>query len=163
MTVRVRPASGEDHETLCRLLAEVDALHARLRPDFFRAREGGSRPQRELERALAGRHEALFVAEVDGRTVGLVHVKVYDTPDHPLQVQRRRGHVEDIVVQREYRRRGVGRAMMEAAAAWCERAGAEQLLLTVWDGNASAEAFYRRMGYRTVSTVLGLELTSDGG
>jgi len=161
--VTVRRGRLADYDAVSRLWAEVDAQHARIAPSFFRA--GPPRPRRRLAEILAGRHEALLVAEVKAgraeRVVGVVHVRVFDTPDDPLKVARRRGHVEDLVVARRRRRAGVGRALMEAAAGWCRQQGAAQVLLTVWAGNEEAEAFYAALGYRPVSRVLGAELSED--
>jgi ribosomal protein S18 acetylase RimI-like enzyme len=70
-------------------------------------------------------------------------------------VPRRRAHVEALVVDERHRRAGVGTALMDAANSWARERGAVEILLTVWDGNAAAEAFYQRLGYRVVSRALG--------
>jgi ribosomal protein S18 acetylase RimI-like enzyme len=62
--------------------------------------------------------------------------------------------VETLVVSRACRRHGIGRALMAEAAGWARRKGAAELVLTVWAGNSEAEAFYQRLGYRTLSQVL---------
>jgi ribosomal protein S18 acetylase RimI-like enzyme len=90
--------------------------------------------------------------------VGLVCLALYDTPPAPSLAPRRRAMVEEIVVARGARRAGVGRALMEAAARWSRGRGAEELLLTVWADNRAAERFYRAIGYRPVSRVLGRPL-----
>jgi ribosomal protein S18 acetylase RimI-like enzyme len=43
---------------------------------------------------------------------------------------------------------------MAEAAAWARAHGAAELVLTVWAGNADAEAFYQRLGYRVLSQVM---------
>jgi ribosomal protein S18 acetylase RimI-like enzyme len=98
----------------------------------------------------------VFVAESrpDGRVIGLVVVRIYDTPPDPTMVPRRRGHVETLVVGSGHRRPGVGRMLMEEAVNWARSRGAVELVLTTWAGNEQAEAFYRRLGYRTLSSVL---------
>ena len=158
MSVTIREARESDHEALGPLFAAGDALHAGIRPEFFRAAPGLPRGRRYITDALSRPDEQLLVAEVGGELVGVVHVKVFDTPPSPLHVMRRRGHVQDLVVAEEHRRRGIGRALMERAASWCREQGARQLLLTVWEGNRAAEAFYASLGYRPVSRVLGLDL-----
>jgi GNAT superfamily N-acetyltransferase len=66
---------------------------------------------------------------------------------------RRRCHVDTLVVASAARRRGVGRALLEALGGWARSRGAAELLLTIWAGNLEAEAFYERLGYRTLSSV----------
>jgi ribosomal protein S18 acetylase RimI-like enzyme len=73
-------------------------------------------------------------------------------------VPRRRAHIEDLVVAGGMRRRGVGRRLMRAAAAWARTRGAGQLVLTVWAGNRDAARFYRALGYSELSRVLKLDL-----
>jgi ribosomal protein S18 acetylase RimI-like enzyme len=42
---------------------------------------------------------------------------------------------------------------MDEALAWARACGAEEMVLTTWTGNAEAEAFYQRLGYRVLSRV----------
>jgi ribosomal protein S18 acetylase RimI-like enzyme len=158
----VRPARAADRDALHLLWDEAEALHARLQPRFFRVeKKSGEQLERtiRLTRILAARDEALLVAVDDEKAVcGLLHVQLYDTPPSALMVPARRGHLEDLVVAKKYRRRGCGRALMEAGAAWARARGATELLLTVWAGNARAERFYKKLGYRRLSQVLGTAL-----
>ena len=86
--------------------------------------------------------------------IGAVSVRAYDTPADPTMVPRRRAHVEALVVDQRHRRTGVGRALMAAATAWARERGAKEVVLTVWAGNAVAEAFYAHLGYQVVSQAL---------
>ena len=156
MTV-VRRARVSDHAALVALWAEVDGLHADLLPDLFRRSSRAHEPA-ELERILADRDQALLVGADGGELRGFVHVLLYDTPPAPLLVPRRRGHVDCLVVTAEARRGGLGRRLMEEAAAWARERGAGDLLLTVWAGNEEAEAFYEAIGYRRLSSLLRREL-----
>jgi len=58
------------------------------------------------------------------------------------------------VVAKALRRRGLGARLLEAATRWAKAKGAEEILLTVWEGNRAAERFYERMGFRRVNTVM---------
>jgi diamine N-acetyltransferase len=156
--VLVREATPRDLVAAAKIVEELDAHHARLQPEFFQAAPHGVRAR--LEPAVASPDQLLLVAEARGGDgiVGLVHVRLFDTPSDPLLAQRRRGYVELLAVTRENRRTGIGRVLMQAASEWCRRRGATQILLTIWEGNDDALAFYRSLGLRPVSQVLGTRL-----
>jgi GNAT superfamily N-acetyltransferase len=149
------------------LWSEAEALHASLHPNFFRkAPESRGKKAKGIATELVrvrdalelGNQVTLVAEDVQDRVCGLAHVRIYDTPPQSGLVQLRRGHVDDLVVAGGHRRGGCGRALMETAATWARAHGAQQLLLTVWDGNASAERFYAKLGYRRISQVLGTDL-----
>lgn len=155
--VTIRAARHEDYEALRPLWRQLDTRHARLQAGFFRL-PPEPRPASAIKDARTSWSESILVAEEGGRVVGVVQVKLLDTPGDPFKTPRRRALVEDLVVDEGERRRGVGGALMEAATDWARRRGAEQVVLTLWSGNAEAEAFYTRLGYRTVSKFLARDL-----
>jgi ribosomal protein S18 acetylase RimI-like enzyme len=109
---------------------------------------------------LSNPNAGLLVEEgPQGRLIGAVTVRIFDTPADPSMVPRRRAHVDALVVDRRHRRSGAGTRLMDAAAAWGRERGAVELVLTVWAGNRAAEAFYSRLGYRVVSRVLRRKLS----
>jgi len=134
------------------LLREADDLHAKIAPDYFRS---ALRDDGEWQRLLDEDNGAVFVAEPPGAAAAAVLIaRVYDTPDNPMMVPRRRLHIETVVVCCKHRRLGIGRRLMEAGAAWGRNHGAVEVVLTTWVGNDDAEAFYQRLGYRVLSRVL---------
>jgi ribosomal protein S18 acetylase RimI-like enzyme len=152
-TLRVRRARRDDWPAARELLREVDDLHAALAPAYFRSAPRG---EDEWVRLLGEDHGAVFVAEAspgDG-AVGVLVARIYDTPDNPGMVPRRRLHIETVVVCAKHRRQGAGRQMMAEGAAWGRSHGAVEVVLTTWVGNEEAEAFYERLGYRVLSRVL---------
>jgi ribosomal protein S18 acetylase RimI-like enzyme len=155
---RIRRAHLADHLDLCRLWQQVDSFHAQIRPDFFAAGADPARSRLYLDRILADEDQELLVAVRGGDIVGLIHFQLYDTPPSPVFADRRRAHVEDLVVDEAHRRQGIGRALLRAGEEWARRRHAEQVVLTVWRGNPDAVAFYEAFGYAPVSQVLAREL-----
>lgn len=157
--LRVRQARPSDREALAGLRRELERLHQRLQPGFFTAGGGAG------DGAEAGgseRNRVLLVAEQEaaaGAVLGFVEARLYDTPSDPSLARRLRLHVEALVVAPQARRRGVGGWLMEAAREWGLARGAEQVVLTVWEGNAAAEGFYRALGFARVSQLLARELS----
>jgi ribosomal protein S18 acetylase RimI-like enzyme len=151
--VAVRPARQQDWPAVQLLLGEIDELHAALAPGYFRvgARSGGE------FRQLLGDATALALVATGAdraRLSGFLSVRIYDTPADPTMLPRRRAHVETLIVAASQRRRGIGRRLLAEATDWARRQGAVEIVLTTWAGNAAADAFYERLGYRLLSRVL---------
>jgi len=152
------------------LWRQIDQLHAALVPGYFRASApgpsaGGAAGARPSPRFVADPHATMLVAEANAApgavaapVIGAVLVRAYDTPSDPAMVPRRRAHVEALVVDQRHRRAGVGTALMEAATAWARERGATEIVLTVWAGNQTAEAFYQRLGYQIISCALSKQI-----
>ena len=157
--INIRPAKIGDRDALLPLFQELNRHHAALQPGYFRE-VGGLPPALQLLEQ-GDEAQGLLVAEREGELVGYLVARVHDTPEDPLLVRRRRAHVEDMMVAATARRQGVGRALVEAAARLSRERGAKCVLLTVWQGNEGAEAFYRSIGFEPLSCVLELPLRED--
>ena len=162
-SVRIRPASPLDAASLAALRRQAEEVHARLLPDYFRvATDAGPGVPPSRSPGAAGAGAVTLVAEGNrGRNhsvLGYVTLRLVETPRDPAITPRRRTHVETIVVDEEHRSRGIGTALMRAAAAWASAHAAAELVLTVWSENRPAEALYRRLGYQPIAQVLRLRI-----
>jgi ribosomal protein S18 acetylase RimI-like enzyme len=105
-----------------------------------------------LEHAVSAqdtRATVLIAEEAGGTPLGFISLKV-----QPDVAGIERARVADLAVTEIARRRGVGRALMEAGEAWARHRGFAVLSLDVWSTNDRALEFYRRLGYRTESLCL---------
>ena len=84
---------------------------------------------------------AVFVAEAQGRIVGRLSIA---RDQHPAS-----RHVADLglMVAVSHRRRGIGTALLEAAAEWARAAGVRKLELHVFPYNQAAIRLYERFGF----------------
>ncbi len=130
--VVVRPARGDDHGVCARLFGELETGD----PPFSRAR---------WDREMAGQS---WVAEAEGAVVGYVFAQSLDGL----------GYVRHVAVDPAARRRGVGRALLQAAAARFAEGGARAWCLNVKPDNAPAIALYESVGMRAVHRSWGLRL-----
>lgn len=156
--IQIRPAYISDYLPIAQLWQQLDLLHAKIHPELFSCPPNTLRPREYLQQELKRPHQAILVAEQENVLVGVITIKLYDTPVSPFMVQSRRAYVEDLVVDQAQQRQGIGRQLMKEAAAWARKQGATQILLTVWTGNNDAEIFYHRLGYQPVNQVLGFLL-----
>jgi ribosomal-protein-alanine N-acetyltransferase len=115
---------------------DLDALHALdqlcFDPDIAYSR-------REMERYLEMSGRLGAVAEEEGRLAG-----------YSLGARRRNGDalILTLDVHPDFRRRGVGRLLLDDLLARFRAAGAVRAVLQVAVENAPARAFYRKAGFR---------------
>jgi ribosomal protein S18 acetylase RimI-like enzyme len=151
MDLLIRTATLADYDAVCEVIAEADALHREALPRVFREPDGPARTEQFIAEAIAAEDSALWVAVHQGRIIGLLHAKMRETADVPILVPRRYIVIDNLVVRREFRRRGVARGLMEMAHHWAREKGLAQIDLNVWEFNKEAIAFYESLGYAAVS------------
>lgn len=162
MEVTIRRARDDDYAELSELWGQLDRLHARLFPAFFRS-PPRPRPKGDLRSALRSDDRATLVATLGpgGRIVGAVQLHLYQVTQQPMMRSARRAYIEDLIVDVGHRGDGIGRKLMAFAQTWARARGACQLVLTVWDGNDQALEFYRTIGYRPINRVLVRDLDDE--
>jgi RimJ/RimL family protein N-acetyltransferase len=140
--IAIRPAAPADAPALVALAEAVGQ-----EPEGWLIADGAWRTDAEERRYLKALrrypHAAVFVAAAaDGEVVGRLSV-ARDT--HPASA-----HVADLglMVAEQWRRRGVGRALLEQAVEWARGADVRKLELHVFPHNEAAIALYEGFGFR---------------
>ncbi len=129
--VAVRPARVADVAAMAGLLAELFAIETEFKVD--RAKQ-----ERALRMIIERPSAFAWVAEAGGQVVGMVTAQtVMSTAEGGESAW-----VEDVVVRNDWRKRGVGRKLIEAVGAWCEGRGITRMQLLADGTNAEAMAFY---------------------
>ena len=161
--IAIRETTANDYDALCSIIDEVDTLHRDRLPHIFQKPAGPVRDREYILGLLADENTGLFMAEVEGQAAGFVHVLVRDTLPIPVLVPRRRAFVDSLAVKQEFRRRGVGRALMDHAHRWAIAKGAADIDLNVFEFNQPAIAFYQALGYETSTRRMVKDLSQGEG
>lgn len=157
MTLEIRPLTEYHRDDLERLITGYDSLaqyrvtwtDTPLETSFHVVFEPLDAPLRkdwdtheddyEHYRELIGQGHSLG-AYLDGELVGL-------SINEPMEWNRSLW-IWEFHVAREQRRKGIGRALMDANAALGRRLGLRTMLLETANTNGPAIAFYRNVGFR---------------
>jgi ribosomal protein S18 acetylase RimI-like enzyme len=86
------------------------------------------------------RDEGFFVAEVDGQVCGYV--------DLLMQPWQHQGWIANLAVDRAYRQRGIGTALMRQARQWAWEQGLHVIMAEATTKNYPALCFYQKLGFR---------------
>jgi GNAT superfamily N-acetyltransferase len=158
----IRPGTEDDTLEMLRLWREMMDFHAGVEPRFRPAPPPvGEQVWEKYVRAniLENENWCVFVAETDGRLVGLIMGNLRE--QIPVFESGRYGYVTDVVVDPAARRSGVGRGLFEALREWmCER-GASHVQLQVAHNNPASQAFWREMGCTDFMHTLWYDLEAE--
>lgn len=132
--------------------ADLDAVAAM----FFALWPEGAPEEHRAEAAaiLAGAPVStlplvVFVAEMEGRVVGCVEVGLRshaDGCDPALPV----GFLEGWYVEPQHQRRGVGRALVEAAEDWARSRGCREMASDTWIDEEASQRAHTALGFEVV-------------
>jgi GNAT superfamily N-acetyltransferase len=102
------------------------------------------RGQREVGDAEAARHPVLARA---GAVENAQELRDLPATDRGGYATNPVGYIEGIFVKPDYRRRGVGRALVAAAEEWAASRGCTEMALDCLFDNSASELFHRKLGY----------------
>uniref|UniRef100_A0A7J2TI12 Ribosomal-protein-alanine N-acetyltransferase n=1 Tax=Archaeoglobus fulgidus TaxID=2234 RepID=A0A7J2TI12_ARCFL len=93
----------------------------------------------------------LLVADIGGKVVGYVVT---------MDVDKFTGKIVSIAVRKEFRRRGIGEALLRKAIERLRAKGKIKIALEVRISNIPAQELYKKLGFKIVGTIPGYY--SDG-
>jgi len=138
-TVEVRSARPEDFDDVARLLALLEADdEADDEADAGRVVRG------PFDRALADRRRLILVAELDAVIVGTLDLILVDNATHGGAPW---AGVENVVVARGARRRGIGATLVTSALEIAGAAGCYKVQLLSRSDRSDAHVLYERTGF----------------
>lgn len=100
-------------------------------------------PRADIALALGKPSSTVLAGRIDG---ALVATAMTGSDGH-------RGWVYYLAVAKAEQRKGLGAAMMQAAADWLRAGGAPKLHVMIRSENVAVEAFYARLGYEKSDTI----------
>lgn len=150
-SLTVRPARLGDLNVIVELRLALlreygdHPLYANLRSD------AEERAHEIYHSQLLTPNETIFVAERNGRIVGLL--RCVDAAGSPLLFPERYCYVSSAYVRPEERRRGVLRALMNAAEGWCRERDLGEMRLHNVNSSDVAQQTWSSLGFDVVEHV----------
>jgi GNAT superfamily N-acetyltransferase len=149
----IRRARLDDYAQACRLMDALDVLHREGVPWMFKAPDAQPRSEAYFADLLRSDDSAVFVADA-GQPVGIAFGLLRAAPAIAIFQQQRWGVLDGLVIDPDWRRRGLGSALTRAVETWALESGAAWVELNVYEFNAEARRFYESLGYLPYSTKL---------
>ncbi|NOT25231.1 MAG: GNAT family N-acetyltransferase [Acidobacteria bacterium] len=159
MNATIRKAGVGDEGVLASLNAFVQDLHLEKRPADFKTTNIAelTATYRSVLEASTGR---AWIADSDGRPVGYVLAVIHRRNESPLCPARQWLEVDEIAVDPEFRRRGIGRALMLGVISEANALGVANIEATSWAFNEETHELLRGVGF--VTKTVRFEFTASG-
>jgi len=140
--VKIRTAGPADLDSLVSLLAVLFSIEEDFVFDEPRQRRG-------LVLMLKNERGCVLVAEAEGQVIGMCSGQLLvSTAEGGLSLL-----VEDVVVDEQWRGRGVGRLLIAAISDWSRANKVSRLQLLADCNNVPALDFYRSLGWHTTDLI----------
>ena len=130
------------------LWEELNQQHLSLSPyfkDYYLTLTFQDRKKAILQRSLGGDVRVDLALDSSGKLIGYCVTSIDNLAT---------GEIDSIFVNPQYRKQGIGRALMEKALEWLNSKGVKKKIVSVAVGNEQVYRFYSRFGFLPRRTLL---------
>lgn len=145
--IQIEKASLTDADTLVRLNQHVHRLHMENASRFFK-QPTEAESQLAMQELLAQTNAQAFIAYSDGQAVGYILFMIRKQAENVFSPGRRWLYVDQISVEPEWLKHGIGRQLLQAVFDIAREVGIEELEVDTWAFNARAQAFFKSFGFQ---------------
>jgi shikimate dehydrogenase len=147
MTVHIRPPTWADIDALIALNAEIQALHHQALPHLFKPASGGEAVKDLFVQLMGGAANTFLVAIADDAVAGYLFCETRERAETALTYASRAVYNHHLGVDAQFRRRGIGRALIAAAQSLATERGIKRIEVDFWSFNDEAREFYAALGF----------------
>ena len=144
----VRSAVETDIDSILNLLVQVDMVHHNGRPDIFKG-PATKYNDSELKDIISNDNTPVFVCVSEaGEVMGHAFCIHQQHVGNSVLTDIKTLYIDDICVDENFRKRGVGKALYDHVIAYAREKGFYNVTLNVWSCNPGALKFYETMGLK---------------
>lgn len=136
----------KDHDMISKLNESVQTLHHKLYPDNFKKFDLKS-VTKFFKGILTSDDSYAFLAKIDSEPVGYILCMVKTRKENEFQFEKEMLYVDQISINEKFRKKGVGKKLMEKALDLAKELQLSEIQLDHWVQNEEAGNFFKQMGF----------------
>lgn len=152
--MEIRDMESKDYPEIDRLMKELHELHVKGRPDLYTELEHPY-SREEFEKIVSDPEIISILAEEKSVVIGLC---IGTLRKKSGMVEMKTMYIEDLIVDRNFRGKGIASQLYEEMEERGRNTGAKRLDLMVWEFNNDAKRFYEKQGMRPQRYIYEKEL-----
>ena len=141
----IRTLKKEDYLDVLALEKQVYAIHYAQRPDIYNDTDN-ILPKEYYYSLIDNPNYIALGIEIDEKRVAIILSEIKETNNIPVIKKRRFCLIEDLVVDKDYRKKGYATLLFNTLKEKVSKLGINNIELTVWSFNKEAIAFYEAIG-----------------
>lgn len=150
--MKIRVASKTDIQSIVNIWKEMMNFHIERDHYFEIAEDGPERFREFIEANLASNNYRILVSEYDGKVIGYCLAKKNIYP--PVFKIKDYGEITDLSIIKEFRRKGLGEALLNEILTWYSNQGIKRIECRVARSNEVSTNFWRKMGFKCCMEIL---------
>ena len=135
----IRKAEIKDVEAMSSLLYQLFSIEEDFTFDEIKQKRGLELLIRSTESSVA------FVAELEGKVLGMLTAQT----NISTAEGKKAAVLEDMIIDKNYRKQGIGKKLMQAMELWAKEQGISRLQLLADKTNSPALLYYKKLGWNT--------------
>lgn len=148
----IRKAENKDILYIHKLLAQVNLVHYKGRPDLFKC--ANKYTDDELIDIIADETKPILVADDNGEVVGYAFCIFQQHINNNLLTDVKTLYIDDLCVDENRRGQHIGKTLYNAVLNLANETACYNVTLNVWSFNESAIRFYQSLGLTPLKTVM---------
>lgn len=140
----IRTAKTNDFKGIHKLIMQIHKLHVNARNDIYKDVDPISAD--EFKNGLLNNNNIYLVAELKNKIVGICFSHIKEVSNNKIMKDRRILHIEDICVDENYQKRGIGKKLYSQIVELAKEKKIDNIELMVWGFNKKAIKFYENLG-----------------
>lgn len=145
--MNIRTAVSADNLLLSSLCVDVQSLHAKNHPEYFKMPQSDNFAAEFFQKMLADPTISIFVAETEERALGYVVCKLIEREETPFSFAIRYLLVDQISVRPTSQGQGIGNALLGQVEELAKEMNVSRIQLDSWSFNIEAHRFFENFGF----------------
>ncbi len=143
--MEIRKATDADIPEIIILWKEFMDFHSALDSHLARSDEGHIEFAKWIGKLIEQEDNQVLVALMDSKVIAYSLSRILEMP--PVMKTRKIGYINDLAVNSEFRRTGVGEKMLKEILAWFKANDIRRIELRALAANDAAVSFWKKRGF----------------
>ena len=153
--MNIKIAQIKDIDGIAKLYPAVTESMAEFEPFYYKKSE---QSKSYIEEIITNDDSDFIVAVSDSKIVGFALVEEMKTPPYDCFVPHKYTFIMDVVVDKDYRRKGIATALLSEVRKWAEDRKSDYIELNVLSKNIQAINLYENLQFEECAKRMKLKL-----